>query len=250
MGGMGGPAMMPGAPASRLAPTAAVREAADDAAIQTALQGTNNDPDTAVETLLRAGHQSAAVKLQESARQHRAREIQRRYDDVAHRVAAMRIGERLLTSATDDPSLDVVRSLTTKIMPQMNRLLQGNFDRVAPNIQQFVRMTAPLAQELEGQKQALDGMRSAIRTGDPQEWTRAAGLVLSSAKDAQQWTQLIDTLRQAGVPSEVLNRFDTVYSDDAVAKAQRIAGHTGPSQEEVQGTPFADMGLLASLRGM
>jgi len=249
-GGPGGmspaPGAFPGGVTPRPDPSRAVREASDDAAIRAALDGNNNDPDEAVKTLARSGEQSAAIKLQQAAREHRAREVQRRYEMVSDQEAAMRVGEKLLMSATDEPSLRVVRDVAGRFMPKMQALLDGPYAEASQNIRSFIQQTEPVRKRLRQQQAALDSMRTALRTNDDNEWLRAAAMVLSAAQDPQQWTVLINTLRQSGVPLHVLNQFDTVYSEQAVMKAAQIAQNS----DRQPGPALADIGTLAALRGM
>lgn len=225
---------------------AAVQQAADDAAIHAALETTKNDPDEAVKMLARSGHQSAGQKLQQAARLHRQRELQKRSELVSDQQAAYRVGKQLLSSVSDDSSLRVVKEMFGQYMPAFQKI-GDSYQEAAPRIQQFLEASAPMGKLLDQQQQTLQAMQTALRTGDHHEWRRAAAMMLSTAKDPGQWQSLIGQLKQAGAPLDVLNSFDTVYSEKAVSAAKQLAERDGKSEPE-GGSGFEDMGLLAALR--
>jgi hypothetical protein len=259
--GMGGPPPGPPAgiapPVSTPAPIgpaniASVQQAADDAAIHAALGTTQNDPDEAAKVLARSGHQSAAVKLQQAARLHRQRELQKRSDMVADQQAAFRVTHKLLGAVTDDSSLKVVKEMFGQFVPGIEQI-GSSFQEAKPRIQQLLKSSVPMGEVLNQQQEALQAMQTALQTGDQREWERAAALVLSTAQDPGQWQSLLGQLKQAGAPIEVLNQFDTVYSDRAVARAKARAGSGGGGggggePGETGGGGLEDMGLIAALR--
>lgn len=223
-------------------PVAAVQDAADDAAIHAALATTKNDPDEAAKVLARSGHQSASQKLQQAARMHRQQELRKRSDLVSDQQAQFRVGKKLLSAVDDDASLRVVKGMLGPVGQQIG----DTFQEAGPRIQQILQSTVPTEKILDHQQLALQAMQTALRTGDQREWVRAAALVLSTATEPGEWQSLIGQLKQAGAPSEVLNQFDTVYSDRAVMEAKQLAARDG--KHETPGGGFEDMGLLAALR--
>jgi hypothetical protein len=161
----------------------------------------------------------------------------------------------------DDASLGVVKEVLGRFMPQAADQLGSTYAEAQPRIQQWLQIAEPMAKRLREQHGALQSMQTALRTGDSSEWTRAAATVLATARDGGQWQALINQLKQSGAPADVLNQFDTVYSDAAVARAKKRAGHGGQVEDTGdigvsanvaggggEGGGFADMGLLTALR--
>lgn len=212
--------------------TAPIQAGAQAGAAQAA--GQMPDPEEAQSALEQTGFPEQAEQMRQKQILGVMQELQLREAAMDMHDAQYRIGSKLLQSVNDQPSYLVLKQLVSRLMgPQIGAQLPPTLQQAAPLLLQMHKAWGQQMKEGKVHKQAIGLFQQALAMEAKQGrattmarplWTSGAGLFLSTAKNQGEWQQMLGQMKQIGVPSDVLNQFDTVFSPDAIGRANQIAG--------------------------
>lgn len=230
------------------------REAADEAAIRTELSNAKTGPDGqldvpgAIQNLHKNGFGTAGMKLTKEWTDHLQKQAATAKSQIEGHTADLDLGARLWAGVKDDASLAAAKKAAPAVMgPDSAKLLDGLPDDYAsakPQIDALLEAGNKMGDKLRAAHEAVTEHQYALEHGlvapDPAKGetqppavaeqrekvdalqTSSVGKMLMHASNDAEYQSQLAAFKQQGYPASVLNKFDTVWSPKAVAKAKSL----------------------------
>lgn len=212
------------------------QQAAIAAAIGAALKQSGGDPDQALQTLRREGFTAAAEALRRTQIGRKLGSLRGRTTALALEDAQHRIGMALIKAVTDDATYAVFKQIVSVMVPPLAGTLPQSYAEGKDAVAQLAHLWSHKVKHNEVHQKAAGALRYALATAGPagddaphslEGWVRAAGALLGHTSNQQQWSGVLDRLRELGTPPEALSKFGAAYSRTGAMRALSLSGDVG-----------------------
>lgn len=231
-----------------------VKSAADEAAIREELKN-SQQPDGSYDIkgvmsrLMKNGFGPAAVKFGDAWTEHQTKQTRLAEEQLKQHAAELDMAANMLYGVRDDNTWQVAkRSLTSsKLAPEAAEIVKGipdDYESAKPFIEHIIAAGSTMKEKLDASYKSLQLHLAAVRNGsqkaNPEAGeqeppglaktrlqnekleTASVAEMLATTKNDQEYQQQIQAFKHQGYSTDVLNKFDTVWSKGAVDKAKGL----------------------------
>lgn len=190
-----------------------------------------DDPRQLVSELYRRGRSQLAMGVEKNLFEIRTKAADAQSKQLENMQKRFAMGSSIVNAITDENSFQIGRQQIANLLgPDLAAELGDTYDPARIEVAKQWGVTE--ADRLARQKQGIDAYYQAVEAehtrskdapGVFKDWVAAYANTMSSARNAQEWSQLRQVARNGGVPAAVLEMLPEQFSPEAPEAASSLA---------------------------